>query len=111
MKPKRLNKKTYSNNIRFKDLLDFRFEGLKIIPSRTASREMSELKLDIDDCIYILEEGYSVTKRGKGIVERCLDVGNKTYKVVVAKSYNYILKEEVYLITHVGKTSKKRRRK
>ena len=111
MKPKHLNKKTYSNNIRLKDLFDVRFRELKIIPSKSASREMSNLGLDISDCKHILEEGYKVTKRSKNIVERCFDKGSKTYKVVAGKSYNYTLKEEIYIIMHVGKISKKRGRK
>ncbi len=37
-----------------------------------------------------------------------MDFGKKTYNVVVVISYNYLYKEEVYLIKHVGKFTKKK---
>ena len=40
-----------------------------------------------------------------------MDFGNETYNVVVVKSYNYFYKEEVYLIKHVGKFTKKKFRR
>ncbi|MBU1201361.1 MAG: hypothetical protein KKA51_02580 [Nanoarchaeota archaeon] len=92
-------------------MFNLKFEGLVIIPSKTAMREMTWLGLDLCDCILILEEGYSTRKRKKGTVEKSFNVGNKTLKVVVVKSYNYTQKKDVYLITHVGETTKKRRRK
>lgn len=108
---KNLNNLTYSNNICYEDMFNLKFEGLVIIPSKTAMREMTWLGLDLCDCILILEEGYSTRKRKKGTVEKSFNVGNKTLKVVVVKSYNYTQKKDVYLITHVGETTKKRRRK
>lgn len=40
-----------------------------------------------------------------------MDFENETYNVVVVKSYNYFHKEEVYLIKHVGKFTKKKVRR
>ena len=42
----------------------------------------------------------------KEIIERCLDKGRKTIRVVVAKSFNFSLDSEVWAIIHVGITSK-----
>ena len=39
--------------------------------------------------------------------EKWLNVGKKTYNVVVVKSFNNFYNEEVYLITHVGRFSRK----
>ena len=44
----------------------------------------------------------------KGVIERWLDKRNKTFNVVVAKSFNYFYNEEVYLVIHVGKFTKKK---
>ncbi len=84
------------------------YQGLSIIPSRSAMRELSRYGLDAEDCKEILEQGYSPRKRGKKTVEKWLDVGKKTYNVVVVRSYNYQFKEEIYLIKHVGRFSRKR---
>ena len=63
----------------------------------------------IADCKEILENGYSPRKRKKNAEEKWLDRGNKTYNVVIVKSFNYLYNEDVYLITHIGKFTKSRR--
>ena len=61
----------------------------------------------IEDCKEILEKGYSPRKRKKDTIEKWMDYGNKTYNVVIVKSFNYMNNEEVYLITHFGMFTKK----
>lgn len=43
------------------------------------------------------------SRRKEGIIEKCLEIGNKTIKIVAAKSYEFWSKQEVCVIIHVGK--------
>ena len=88
-------------------MFNIRYRDLRLIPSKSAGRELLKYGLMIEDCKEILEKGYEPRKREKDTIERWLDKGKKTYNVVVVKSYNYLYKEEVYLIKHVGKFTKK----
>ena len=92
-------------------MFNVRYKGLKLIPSKSAARELLNYGLMIADCEEILENGYEPRKRAKNTVEKWMDFGNKTYNVVVVKSYNYFYREDVYLITHVGKFTKKKLRR
>jgi len=83
------------------------YKGLRLIPSKSAAEELLEHGLTIEDCKNILQNGYEPRKRGKNTVEKWMDSKNKTYNVVIVKSYNYSNKEEVYLITHVGRFTKR----
>jgi hypothetical protein len=84
-----------------------RYKGLRVIPSRTAARELTRHGFMLEDCKEILERGYSPRKRRSGTVERWLDYGRDTYNVVVVRPLNYASGEEVYLITHFGRFTKK----
>ncbi|MBI5635513.1 hypothetical protein HY993_00950 [Candidatus Micrarchaeota archaeon] len=85
-------------------MLEQFFDGLRLITSYSAEREMLELGLRIRDCLESLENGYEPSRtRGKNTIEKWLDEGSKTCNVVAVRSYNYLLGEEVYLITHVGR--------
>ena len=88
-----------------------RYRKLRLIPSKSAAEELIKYGLMIEDCKDVLENGYEPRKRGKNVIEKWLDVGNKTYNVVVVRSHNYLYEEDVYLITHVGEFTKKRRMK
>ncbi len=90
-------------------MFDVRYRGLRLIPSKSAGRELIKHGLMIADCKEILENGYSPRKRKKNAEEKWLDRGNKTYNVVIVKSFNYLYNEDVYLITHIGKFTKSRR--
>lgn len=92
-------------------MFDVKYIELKLIPSKSAAEELLKHGLTISDCKEILENGYEPRKRGKNTIEKWLDKGNKTYNVVIVKSYNYMYKEDVYLITHVGKFTKKKLRR
>jgi len=83
------------------------YKGLKLIPSKSAAEELLDYGLTIEDCKDILENGYAPRKRGKNTVEKWMDSKDKTYNVVIVKSYNFTNKEEVYLITHVGRFTKR----
>lgn len=70
-------------------MFDVRYRGLRLIPSKSAGRELLEYGLMIADCKEILENGYEPRKRGRNTIEKWMDFGNKTYNVVIVKSYNY----------------------
>lgn len=55
-------------------MFDIRFNGLRIEPTLSASRELVNEKKDLYDVLEILEKGYesSASKRKKNIVERSL---------------------------------------
>ena len=91
-------------------MFDVRYKGIRLIPSKSAGRELLQYGLMIADCIEILENGYEPRKRGRNTIEKWMDFGDKTYNVVIVKSYNYFYQEDVYLIKHVGKFTKKRLR-
>ena len=92
-------------------MFNIRFEGLRLITSKSAAEELVKYGLIIEDCKEILENGYEPRKRDKNTVEKWMDFKNKTYNVVVVKSYNFLYGEEVYLIKHVGKFTKKKLRR
>jgi hypothetical protein len=107
--PKDLNMSlTYAKNIRNIDIPSVRFKGLRLVPSRTASRELTKLGFDLDDCQSVLEEGYEGRIRSENTFERWLDSDGKTFNIVVVKSHNFIYKEDVYLITHAGKFTRRK---
>ena len=89
-------------------MFDVRYKELRLIPSKTAGSELLRYGFMIVDCKEILEKGYSPRKRKKGTIEKWLDYGNKTYNVVVVKSFNYFYNEDVYLIIHFGRFTKKK---
>ena len=79
-----------------------------LILTRAAINELYRYGLDLFDVLDILEYGYdcSKQKRAKEIIEKCKDIKQKTIKVVIAKLFNFSLNCEVWVITHVGITSK-----
>ena len=84
------------------------FQGLPLIPTRSAAIELYNYGLRLYDILEVLEHGYDCpkSKRAKGIIERCLDHKRKTTKAVIARSYNYSLDSEVWVVIHVGITIK-----
>ena len=83
-----------------------RYQGSDIRPSRTADREMCDLRIYLDDVLKILEEGKdaSRSKRKKGTVEKAHRIRGKFIKVVVVESVTRHDGETCWLITHVGET-------
>ena len=91
----------YSNNICFE-------HTLRLIPSKSARNDMFNLGLTIEDCKKIVAYGYfAPKKRKKGVYEIWYSKGNKTYNIVIISSFNVDLKEDVYLIKHVGRFTRK----
>lgn len=86
------------------------FEGLPLIPTRSAMNEMCGLGVDMWMLLEVLESGYDCSRspRKPGTLERCIDRGRRTTKAVVAKAYNHTLETEAWIITHVGTFTKRR---
>ena len=101
-KKKDLN--TYEDNICY----DRTFKGLSIIVSCSAMHELIKEAKTLTYVIKILEDGYEPRKRKIGTIEKWLDKGNKTFNVVITKSYNQITKSEVWVLVHFGKFTRKK---
>jgi len=101
---------TYFNNLCRGDMA-LCYKDLPLIPSKTADSELFRYGLTIEDCIEILEQGYSPRKRAKGSVEKWLNCGKKTFNVVLIRSHSRYFEKDVWLITHVGCFTTKKRRK
>ena len=86
-----------------------KYQGLRIAPSMSATRELMKYGKTMFDVVDILEEGYDAPrKRKEGTIERWLDKGNKTYNVVIVRDYHETLKEEVWVLTHFGKFTRRK---
>ncbi len=83
------------------------YKGMELRPSRTADREMVDLRIYLDDVQKVLEEGEAISrsKRKIGTEEKVLRIRGQLIKVVVVESIAYWNEEKVWLITHVGETS------
>ena len=91
---------------KIESVLTVKYRGLRLIASKAARNELRHYRLGLEDCKKILENGYEPKKRKKNTIEKWFDKGNKTYNVVIVKSYNYFYNEELYLITHIGEFTK-----
>ncbi|MDP3742245.1 MAG: hypothetical protein Q8R15_02945 [Candidatus Micrarchaeota archaeon] len=80
------------------------FEGLRVVGSKAAERELFDLGLWLNDAVEVLDSGFecSRSRRKSDKIERCLRKGNRVLRVVGAYSYNYLLREEVLVIVHVS---------
>lgn len=95
------------------------YQGLPIIPVQTRRGqknvidELAKHGMDLDDVAGILNEGYdcSRSKRRKGVLEKCIDRGNKTIKVVVQQGYIEFEGKECWELIHVGIFTKRQRQK
>lgn len=113
MKSKDLN--TYANNICCKHIpncpYSCKYEGIKIIVSNSAMRELMKEGKTLYDVVEVLELGRDAPrKRKKDIIEKWFDKGTKTYNVVIAKDYNEIMKEECWVLIHFGRFTKRKTR-
>lgn len=85
------------------------YEGLSIEVSRSAYFELLKENLDLYDVLEVLENGFSPSKRKKGIVEKCLVKGRKIVKVVVAlneRRYPEGDSERYWTLIHAGRFTK-----
>ena len=98
-------------------MFDVKYNGLRIEPTLSASRELMNEGKDLNDVLEILEGGYdcSASKRKYNIMEKCLKKGDKEYKAVVAETevtYPDNYTEKIWRLIHFGKiTYKKQRRR
>lgn len=73
-------------------------------------KELCDLGIDLTTVVEVLENGYDCfrSKRKAHTIEKCIDKGTKTLKIVAVKSYNYSLQTDVWVITHAGVFTKRR---
>ena len=82
---------------------------LKINISDSAMRELIKHEKTLYDVVKILEEGYEAPrKRKKGTIEKWYDKGNKTFNVVIIKSYNVIMHRECWVLVHFGRFTRRK---
>ena len=93
---------TYINDICLEHMLYPVWNGLPVVPTRAAIRELDRLHFDVPDAIEVLEKGYDCTRKGN-IVEKCIKERGKIIKIVVARSYSHFLSNECWTIIHAGK--------
>lgn len=92
------------------------YQGLLIIPVQTRKGqknvidELSRYGMDLDDVKRVLDDGYdcSRSKRRKDVLEKCIDKGNKTIKVVVQRGSIEFNGGECWELIHVGKFTRRR---
>lgn len=91
------------------------YQGLPIITVQTRRGQKNVLDelvkygMDLDDVAEILNEGYDCarSKRRKGVLERCIDKGKKTIKVVVQRGFIELDGKECWELIYVGKFSRR----
>jgi hypothetical protein len=90
-------------------MLSPRYRGLKIAPSYSAMRELMKQGKTLDDVVEVLEAGQNAPrKRGPGSIEKWLNKGDKTFNAVIVKDYNATLKQDVWLLVHFGRFSRRK---
>lgn len=89
-------------------MFDDKYQGLRIIVTDAAMRELFKHEKTLYDVVEILETGYDAPrKRKEGTIERWLDRGNKIFNAVVVRDYNEVMKEECWVLIHFGKFTKR----
>ena len=91
-------------------MFNITYNGLRIIVSDAAMRELFKEYKTLLDVQKILVEGYvSPRRRGRDKIEMWFDKGNKTYEAVIVKDHNRFLNEDVWVLIHFGKFGRKER--
>lgn len=85
------------------------WKGLPLKATKSAYHELEELGMDLSDAVEILEQGYDClrSKRQEGVYERCLDIGDKTVKIVVGRCVERFTNEERWSVIHVGEFTRR----
>lgn len=73
------------------------YNGKQVLPTKTAMDELSDIDLDLNDAVYILENGFEIRKRRANITERGIQRGNKIMNVVAVDLGSH------YKLIHAGK--------
>ena len=85
-----------------------KFQGLRIVITDTAMRELIKYGKTLYDVVSILEHGYDAPRKRKlGFIEKWRDKGNRTCNVVVKRDYNYMLKEDCWILIHFGRFTRR----
>lgn len=85
-------------------MFDERYNGLRIVVSDAAMRELVKHEKTLNDVVKILSEGHDAPRRRKeGTIEKWLDKGNKTFNAVIVQDYNEMMKEDCWVLIHFGK--------
>lgn len=75
----------------------------------SATRELMKEEKTVLDVLRILEEGYDAPrKRKSGTIEKWLDKGTKTYNAVIAGDYDETMREEVWVLIHFGRFTRRK---
>ena len=62
------------------------------------------------DMLEVLENGYDAPcKRKEGTIEKWLNKGKKIYNAVIVRDYDNIMKEDVWVLIHFGKFTRRRK--
>jgi hypothetical protein len=86
-----------------------KYNGLRIIVSDSAMRELMKEEKTLYDVVEILEQGYDAPrKRKEGTIEKWMDKGNKTFNAVIVQDYNELMKEDCWVLIHFGKFSRRK---
>ncbi len=85
-------------------MLDVWFEGVRVVLSKAAERELFDLCLRVTQAVDVLEHGFdcSRSKRKREVIEKCLRKGDKILRVVGVYDYNRMMGCEVLVIIHVS---------
>tara|TARA_Y100000310_G_scaffold340356_1_gene435810 strand:- start:442 stop:753 length:312 start_codon:yes stop_codon:yes gene_type:complete len=92
------------------------YRGLPIVTAQTRKGqrnvldELSLHSLDVWNVKFIVEKGYacSRSKRRKDVIERCINKGAKTFKVVIQRGYLEHISCECWEIIHVGSFTRRK---
>lgn len=88
-------------------MFSVRYKGKRIAPSISAMRELMMEGKTLYFVLEILQCGYEHRRRKIGTVEKWLDKGKKTYNAVIVSDYNNMNNEEVWVLVHFGKFTRK----
>ena len=86
---------------------EWKYEGLRIVVTPSAGRELVHHGYTQHTVLKILEYGYgcSASRRKENIIEKCIRKGNKEVKAVVARvetTHPGGKKEEIWILIHFG---------
>ena len=84
--------------------METKWQGLAIVPTRSAMNELYKYGMTLGDVGYILEEGYDCNsgRRKKDVYEKCICWGGKTVKVVVVRTQGIFSGRDEWAIVHAG---------
>lgn len=87
-----------------------KYNGVPVTATLSGMRELLRHGACISDVVLILEEGYDChrSRRGPGIIERCLERGGKVEKAVVASSLDMDAGERRWVVLHYGRFSRRK---